>query len=109
MSKWKFNHKFVRLKNEVQILLPGISHGNEILSNVTQKLGWFALSRPVHMHLRHVSRMGYDLMIEILWKIIFVLIIVLMIQTGRKFAHVMTAQLSWHVQICDLIWWLFLK
>ena len=25
------------------------------------------------------------------------------IQSGHKFAHVMTAQLSWHVQICDLI------
>ena len=28
-------------------------------------------------------------------------------QSGHKFAHVRTAQLSWHVQICDLILALF--
>ena len=28
-------------------------------------------------------------------------------QSGHKFAHVTTAQLSWHVQDCDLIWLLF--
>ena len=29
-----------------------------------------------------------------------------MIQSGHNFAHAMTAQLSWHVQNCDLIGWL---
>ena len=27
--------------------------------------------------------------------------------SGHKFAHVMTAELSWHVQNCDLIGYLF--
>ena len=27
----------------------------------------------------------------------------IMIQSGDNFAHVMTAELSWHVQICELI------
>ena len=30
-----------------------------------------------------------------------------MTQSGHKFAHATTAQLSWHVQNCDLISWLF--
>ena len=32
-----------------------------------------------------------------------------MIQSSRRFAHVTTAKLSWHVQICDLIKLLFFK
>ena len=32
-----------------------------------------------------------------------------MTQSSHKFAHVMTALLSWHVQNCDLIWSLFNK
>ena len=36
-------------------------------------------------------------------KIITTLIMILMIQSGYKFAHVTTAQLLWHVQNCDLI------
>ena len=35
-------------------------------------------------------------------KILFVLILILMIQSGHNYAHVMTAQLSWHVQNYDL-------
>ena len=34
---------------------------------------------------------------------------ILMIQSGHKFAHVTTAQLSWHVQNCDLVSYLFIK
>ena len=37
----------------------------------------------------------------------FSLTFILIIQTVHKFAHVTTAELSWHVQNCDLIWWLF--
>ena len=40
-------------------------------------------------------------------KILFALILI--IQSGHYFAHVMTAQLSWHVQNCDLIGLLFLS
>ena len=36
-------------------------------------------------------------------KIIFAVIFLLTIQSGHKFAHVTTAQLSWHVQNCELI------
>ena len=36
-------------------------------------------------------------------KIIFAVNIIFIIQPGHKFAHAMTAQLSWHVQNCDLI------
>ena len=31
----------------------------------------------------------------------------LMIKSGPNFMHVRTAQLSWHVQNCDLIWSLY--
>ena len=42
-------------------------------------------------------------------KIIHARITILIIQSGYKFAHVTTAQLSWHVQNCDLIWLLIFK
>ena len=32
-----------------------------------------------------------------------------MIQSGHNFAHVMTVELSWHVQNCALLWSLFFK
>ena len=31
--------------------------------------------------------------------------LILTIQSCNNFAHAMTAQLSWHVQICDMIWY----
>ena len=34
-------------------------------------------------------------------KILFALDLIMMIRPGHKFAHVTTAQLSWHVQNCD--------
>ena len=40
-------------------------------------------------------------------KIHVVPIFILMIQSGHNFTHAMTAQLSWHVQNCGLIWWSF--
>ena len=40
-------------------------------------------------------------------KILFALIMILMIQSGNKFANAMTAELSWHMQNCDLVWSLF--
>ena len=43
-------------------------------------------------------------------KIPFALFWILIIQSGHKLVHVTTAQLSWHVQISDLIWaYLFTK
>ena len=41
------------------------------------------------------------------WKIIFAVIMILMIRSYHKFAHVTTAQLSWHAQNCDQIASLF--
>ena len=41
-------------------------------------------------------------------KLFFVLILI-MIQSCHNFAHVMTAELSWHVQNCDVIWSLYSK
>ena len=46
------------------------------------------------------------------WNItkLFVAFITMLInQPGHKFAHVTTAQLSWHVQICEPIWSLLSK
>ena len=40
-------------------------------------------------------------------QILYVLILILMTLSGHKFAYVMTAKLSWHTQICGLIWSLF--
>ena len=40
------------------------------------------------------------------WKLMEImldLILILMIQSTDNFAHVMTAELSWHVQNCQLI------
>ena len=39
--------------------------------------------------------------------ILLAIILILMIQSGHNFAHVMTVKLSWHVQNCDLITSLF--
>ena len=41
---------------------------------------------------------------EIKIEISFAIILILMIQSGHNFAHVMTAELSWHVQNCGLNW-----
>ena len=56
--------------------------------------------------LRHVidSLRALDLN---LMKIFFLIIIILMIQSVHKFAHAMTAELSWHVQNYDQITSLF--
>ena len=37
-------------------------------------------------------------------EIIFVQIKILLIRTSHKFAHATRAELSWHVQDCDMIW-----
>ena len=42
-------------------------------------------------------------------KICIAVILTITIQSGHKFAYVTTAQLSWHVQTCDLIRWLVSK
>ena len=45
---------------------------------------------------------SYELIIQISWKILFALSIILVIQSGRNFAHVGIFRMSWHVQSCDL-------
>ena len=40
--------------------------------------------------------------------VLFALIMILIIQSGYKFAHVATAELLQHVQNCGLIWSVFL-
>ena len=48
----------------------------------------------------------------LIWNImknLFVLILILIILLGHNFAHVTTAELSWHVQIYVLVWLPFLK
>ena len=42
-----------------------------------------------------------------LMKILFVLHLILMFHSCHNFAHATTAQLSWHVQNYDTMWWLF--
>ena len=37
-------------------------------------------------------------------KLLFTLILIVLIQSAHNFAHVTTAELSWHVQNCNLIW-----
>ena len=39
----------------------------------------------------------------------FALNLFIMIKPGCSFAHATTAELSWHVQNCNWIWWLFVK
>ena len=79
----------------------------EIMS--IQKCAVFGECLPVcsyHSVQGHVSWMIDELIIEILWKLFLLLTLILMIQSGHKLAHVTTAELSWHVQNCDIIWWL---
>ena len=38
-----------------------------------------------------------------------VLMWIVVIHSGHNFAHATTAELSWHVQNSDLIWWLYFK
>ena len=51
-----------------------------------------------------ISQIVDELITEISCEILFVLIIFLMIRSGHNFAHVTTAELSWHVQNCDMTW-----
>ena len=50
-----------------------------------------------------VSHTVYEIKIQILWKYIFILSSILIIQSGHNFVHVRTALLSAYVQICDHI------
>ena len=50
-----------------------------------------------------VSLILNELITEICMQIYFALIMILIIKSGHNFAHVMTAELSWQVQNCDLI------
>ena len=56
-----------------------------------------------------ISQRVYELKLQIFQKIVLTVIIILAIQSGHTFEHVMTAQLSWHVQNCDLITSTFFK
>ena len=40
---------------------------------------------------------------------IFALVLILMVKSDHNFAHVTTAELSWHVQNCDMLWSLSFK
>ena len=55
-----------------------------------------------HVNLGTISRRVYESIIQILRKFSCV-IRILRIQLGHKFAHVTTAELSWHVQNWELI------
>ena len=79
------------------------------VANVTSSLiGWVLADQ----HLRHKHKIGpvthfTNEFINHNWKsviIVFVIIFILTILSGRNFAHATTAKLSWHVQNCDLIW-----
>ena len=54
----------------------------------------------------HFTRSLYKFITEIL-KILFALILITMLQSCQNSAHVTTAELSWHVQNCDMISLLF--
>ena len=54
-----------------------------------------------------ISHRFHELIIEIMWNILLIASLITKIQSGHKFAHATTAQLSWHVQNCDLILQLF--
>ena len=64
--------------------------------------GWQIIN---HKWARDPIHSLYQLKIEIRFYSIMILIII----SGHNFAHVMTAQLPWHVQNCGLIWSLFCK
>ena len=64
-------------------------------------------TRPVKRSLGAASQRVNELLIEISWKF-SVLIMILMVWSGHKFAQVTTPQLSWHVQSCDLFRTLFI-
>ena len=51
----------------------------------------------------------YEHITEIFFKVVIIVIMISMIRSCRKFAHVTTAELSWHVQDCDMNELLFLK
>ena len=59
------------------------------------------------MYLRRISHRVYQHIIEISWKFLLIKVLIVMIQSGLKFAHGMTAKLSWHVQFWDVIYSLF--
>ena len=50
-----------------------------------------------------ISQMVCELIIQILAKFQVTFMWIIMVQSSHNFAHAMTAQLSWHVQTCDMI------
>ena len=55
-----------------------------------------------HWGLGFISQRANEFIIEILWKLLFALIMILMVQSGHQFALVTTDELSWYVQIRDV-------
>ena len=86
--------------------------GNKCLLSL---IGWknlcmVSIATSIQTSLRHKLLLDGTDFIKGLWvynwnivKIPFVLISLIMIQSGNNFAHAMTAELSWHVQNSDLI------
>ena len=73
-------------------------------------LSWLLVYLPSYLCCTGTISYGlYELIIQIFWKVSLLWYPILMIQSNYKFAHVMTAQLSWHVQNCDQIGSLYFK
>ena len=62
---------------------------------------WF--TDAYNYHQGSILHKAYELINLNLMKILSDVIIILMVQSAHNFAHVTTAELSWHVQNCDLI------
>ena len=85
-------------QKRAEILLITGCHGNLIW-----RPAWL-LGGVLQGTLGPMSQRAYEIRIENLVKFIIAFILILIMQSGHKFAHVTTAQLPWHVQKCDLIW-----
>ena len=93
-------------KTKILHMLHGYHQVSQSPCNIRARSHW-----PTHPVVHHVRAKNpfHDFMIEILWKFSSMLMMLSLFswsnQVTNTHAHVITAQLSWHVQICDLIGW----
>ena len=112
-----------RTRNVIKLLSPeeNVSHLYDFPSRLPPMLtsldghdGWCSLKWMVTTlwwipYFGHISQNGSWVHYRNLIKFPVAVIFILIIQSGYNYAHATTAQLSWHVQNCDLIWSIFAK
>ena len=100
VAQWFYIDLFIRIINNTQVqiinswALPLLFLNNFLIDSFTEYIWYgFHFTKYICAHNWNLRKIHLILMIQSM--------------SSHNFAHVMTAELSWHVQNCGLNWWLF--